>query len=128
MGFGSMHDGIVIGRSKPGIVKLTHDLRTAAQFIAFAAAPGRNPLGVGQTVFRQLDNARLATQRLGYLPPGALQISRPPVNRLSRATIDREPMIAVAMTASVAATRIGMRDCNSGVSGIVARFVAEITA
>ena len=40
-----------------GIVKLTHDLRTAAQFVALAAALDRNPLGVGQTVFRQLDNA-----------------------------------------------------------------------
>jgi hypothetical protein len=41
-----------------GIVTLTHDLRTAAQFVAVAAAPDRNPLGVGQTVFRQRDNAR----------------------------------------------------------------------
>jgi len=44
-------------RTGEGTVKLTYDRQTAAQVAGFVAAPDRNPLGVGQTVFRQLDNA-----------------------------------------------------------------------
>ena len=50
------HKNPRVHHASGGTVKLKHDLRTAAQFVGFAAARGRNPLWRGQTVFRQLDN------------------------------------------------------------------------
>jgi DNA invertase Pin-like site-specific DNA recombinase len=49
--------------SEWGIVKLTHDLRMAAQFVAFAAEPHRNPWGLARPCFRQLDNAGVCALR-----------------------------------------------------------------
>lgn len=60
----------VAGDYHPGIVKLTHDCRTAAQFVRLAAEPNRNSWGLPGRCFRQLDNARaIAGVALWGTPP-----------------------------------------------------------